>query len=328
MKISRSIAQEFEKQHEIAERIKKDVNSVLQTFCNKHGWIFEYRLKTEQSFAQRIELNIGEINDIYASTIIVPSHTFVERCVELFRENEVYKITLKQQKPEDLKVAKSSASEFLFNSVRLYCSIDDHDGLYNPHITNTLFEIQIKTLLEYAWDKAAHDTLYKTNKVSWSKERLFSQAKAMLENVELILSEYTSLSESVILNKENKNLNKIVDLIDLVENIWKHHDDKLPTDKKRLAQSINQVLKFSKLEQSDLKKILTEETNLNRGAHITNLSPYWVCLQSIGGELGWEKFLKMINKNSAKNRQKFVLISELDIPDSVDLSQYSNIIML
>ncbi|MBW5291214.1 MAG: hypothetical protein Rsou_0376 [Candidatus Ruthia sp. Asou_11_S2] len=273
---------------------------MLQTFCNKHEWVFEDRLKTELSFAQRVELNIGEINDVYASTIIVPSYVFVNQCVELFKEAKVYKIKLKQQKPENLTIANSNASEFLFNSVRLYCSIDDCDDLQTTNITNTLFEIQIKTFLEHAWDKAAHDTLYKTDKVLWSKERLFSQAKAMLENVELILSEHDSLSKSVILNKKNKKLNKIID----------------------------KVLKLSKLKQNDLKDILTKETALNRGACITNLSPYWVCFQSIGTDLGWETFLKKINSNLPNNGQKFMLISELDIPDSIDLSKYGKMTML
>ena len=52
-----------------------------------------------------------------------------------------------------------------------------------------IFEVQIKTILQHAWSIATHDLIYKTDTVSWPKERIAFQVKAMLEHAEIAIAE-------------------------------------------------------------------------------------------------------------------------------------------
>ena len=61
--------------------------------------------------------------------------------------------------------------------------------------------MQVKTFLQHAWGIATHDLIYKTDDVSWSRQRIAYQIKAMLEHAEMSIQEAGRLAEAVALSK-------------------------------------------------------------------------------------------------------------------------------
>jgi hypothetical protein len=68
------------------------------------------------------------------------------------------------------------------------------------------------------------------------KERIAYQVKASLEQAEVTISGVEELSKINELAKDNKEVQKVNKVINLILNHWKPED--LPSDRRRLAQNI------------------------------------------------------------------------------------------
>lgn len=326
MKISGSVMQKFKKQEENALKLQERINPIILSWCQNYGWFYTDRIKKDESYAQKVEQSRSNIiNDVYAGTIIVKNRLEVEKCCQLLEQN-IHGMLFQSKLPKDLNRATSSADIFRFDSVRMYFKAAKPD-IGEPDYLDEIFEIQIKTLLDDAWGKASHDFFYKTDEdISWAKQRLMFQIKALLENAEMALSDAEYLSKSELLQKsdyQSDNLNKIMEF-------YRKNWDKefLPKDLKRLAENTQDLLNYFPKEKNLewLVTLIESETADGRGSNIMNLSPYWIVVQSIIEQMGWESFLKTIN-NNLKNKKgnKFSIIRELERPEKINLDNFSNI---
>src|SRR5690606_19680800 len=130
-----------------------------------------------------------------------------------------------------------NTDSFPFDDLRLYCRIGNkHHYKIAPEVSNLIFEVQVKTFLQHAWSIATHDIIYKTDQISWGKERVAYQVKAALEQAEVAISGAKNLSTVKELSKENMLVKKINRVIILLSKHFKKED--LPDDKRRLAQNV------------------------------------------------------------------------------------------
>jgi hypothetical protein len=97
----------------------------------------------------------------------------------------------------------------------------------------------------------------------------------------------------------------------------------LPNDKKRLAEAIDNLIKNVGTDLDSFKSILDKETELGRGTKTLNLSPYAIIIQSLFNQME-EKIVKYLN--GPENRFKIYLHEELEIPDRIDTSTFTNAI--
>src|SRR6185295_542993 len=89
---------------------------------------------------------------------------------------------LDQHKNKQLEL--KGTHEFSFDDLRLYTKWKPDVTLPTPTFAGVVFELQIKTFLQHAWSIATHDLIYKTDSISWPKERVAFEIKAMLEHAE------------------------------------------------------------------------------------------------------------------------------------------------
>jgi ppGpp synthetase/RelA/SpoT-type nucleotidyltranferase len=320
MKISGSINSLYSQQQGYAKNIDKVLSSKMDDWCKEHGWFFEHRIKEVESYAQKIEQSyIGTVEDVYASTIIVRNKSEVVDCYTKLKDsNNRLGIRYIKMRPESLEITKSRPNIFEFDSIRMY---------FKPPIPimgtadyiDEIFEIQIKTLLEHSWDKAAHLSIYKSNgDVSWAKTRLVAQIKAMLETAELALIETESLSKSVVLQKENLDFENKNRISKIYTSTWPMAE--LPHNINRLSDNTIEFLKYINKDTAWLEELLKKECLENRGPKILNLSPYWIIVQASIRQLGWVSFLDALKKNHRFKKNKLPLIKELDFPELLNIT--------
>jgi len=329
MQVSYSIESLHKKHKECAAAIKNEYESQISDWCKKYKFHFYCRVKSVESFAQKMETTRGNRpDDVFAGTIVVKNRNEVKLAVDELKDKNPFNWRLIKKIPENFSKVNYSPAYFNFDSVRLYFIVDD-PYFKDPIFKDEIFEIQIRTLLDDAWGQAGHDFFYKTDeKLSWAKERLMYQIKALLENAEVALTEAEEISNLSILQIENRDINYLNDIMEFYIRTW--NKSALPKDMRRLSDNTKNLLYYLKKDFNfcDLETLIQLETKAGRGAKIINLSPYWIVVQSIAQKLGWEVFCERINLSLSQKRKSdlsFPLISELNLPDSLDFSKYAHI---
>lgn len=319
MKISSQIDSAYDNIKLSADDLSSYIEETLKQTCYERKWLYIARVKARESFAQKLETGryakIEDIDDIFACTIVVANIDEIKIADHLVRSH----FQIVARRPVDSKISPHSPENFSYDSLRLYCRVQGaHTSRQYGGMT---FEIQIKSFLEHAWAVATHDFNYKTERVSWSKSRIVAQLKAMLDNIELTISEADALHESEILDKNNDDYKNTNEYIDLYLKYWprKH----LPTDLRRLSECTGALINALKSNVTLLDKALAAETEAGRGAATLSLSPFQVCVQSMINQNpeAVKIFLKNVNPRDRKTfNYKLLLTSGMEIPAWLDIS--------
>lgn len=277
MKIPASIREVYEDQLPRYERLQKVVADKLLA-QKASGWHFEHRVKGPESFALKLESgrfhDPRQLEDFFACTLVVQNLTEVKKAYTLI--DGLFSIRYRRPFSDDETVKPPDA--FRFDDLRLYVAWRDDDALPPTGLSGVVFEVQIKTFLQHAWGIATHDLVYKTDAVSWPKERIAYQIKAMLEHAELSIQEAISLSSSATLPRYSKKSEELAKTIIFLKELWAPSD--LPKDLRRLAQNIIDLSEALQLDKDAIFNFVRSETAAGRGAQILNLSPYLIMLQS------------------------------------------------
>ena len=215
-------------------------------------------------------------------------------------ENAVHKlknlpyVVFRRQKPENLYKTQAQPDVFRFDAVRLYFSTKPSSRGKQP-IDDEVFEVQVKTFLEYVWGIVSHDLDYKSQKYSWSVGKVCSQIKAILDSAELALSEAELLSRSKVVNIVNDNYVEKQKYVDLFKS-W--HGIDLPEDLKRLTDNVQLLVSVFGLDADSLNCLLLKH-NVTTSL---SLSPFYMIVKGLLLEYKEEFFIKIQNYNK-KNKK-------------------------
>lgn len=334
MKISRTIEDRYAKQLESANIIKHKLSEAIANWCKQRGWHFEERIKQLESYAQKIEQSrIKLIDDVYATTIIVRNKKdIIDCCEQLEASTNVIGIRFIRRQPKSFNETYNEPDRFNFDSIRMYFNPPVAD-IGTPDYVNEIFEVQVKTLLEHAWDKATHASFYKSNEeLSWAKSRLISQTKALLETAELALIETDLLAQSSTLQKQNPKIDKLNAISTIYKTVWSA--TALPSDIKRLSENTISFLDYIGQDAKWLELLLNEECTAGRGSNLENLSPYWIVVQASIRKLTWNDFITKVNAKRSKmgvlNRkfEKLPLLKELELDEMSSISEADPVYIL
>lgn len=310
MKIAKAIRDTYNSAKGEYERLSEEVCAKLEPEVSSRGWFFASRLKQLESFALKIET--GRVNaprrmeDFFACTIIVPTLRQVS-VAEQFLE-EIYEVDARR--PKNDETTHKKASDFVFDDLRLYLKRRSSSTGRNDDLEGMTFEVQIKTTLQYAWGIASHDLIYKTDNLSWPKERIAFQIKAMLEHAEIAIAEVERLAASPTIAKKDQETADMLEIIHEIRGFWT--PDRLPSDIKRLAESILRVMKTCKLKSSELASLLDKEKR-RIGVLPANLSPYAFLIQALAHNPDLDFRTKL---TSGRNRQTKILIhNDMELPE-------------
>ena len=278
MKIPRSVRELYDRLSSRYIPLKQEVDQLLSGRRNT-SWHYESRLKSLDSFALKLESgrwkDEGEVDDLLAAVLVVDNLSSLHEAECLVdREFDVIK-----RRPTSRHCTTTKAESFPFDDTRLYVRWRADSEVPKPQYEGLLFEVQLRTYLQHAWNVATHDVVYKTERLEWPRERLAAQVRASLEQAEVALHEIDTLSKSDVLRRTDRDTEQISAVADLLEGSWER--ERLPSDIKRLSINVFALIMQMEISVSRLQVILSDEELVGRGARIQNLSPFGVIVQSL-----------------------------------------------
>lgn len=274
MKVPAAISTLYEQHREQIELLHSDVKDVVYELCSKNDWLFRSRIKSKESFSQKIEVSPSYkdngYDDFLGFEIVVNKKDEVALAVDKLKAIFLFL----NARPEDASKTKTFPDSFRFEEIRLYLKKAQPVGVEPKSFRNLPFEVQIKTVFSYAWSKATHDLIYKGSKVSWARERVSYQIKAVLEQSEYAISNIENTVDAFYPKHDRYEALKTV--VGLFER-WP--DALRPSDFKRCAENILECGKLMNLEPSIVSeelmdKLVTDLINKN-----LSTSPFYLSIR-------------------------------------------------
>jgi hypothetical protein len=323
MKIPGSIRTLYEEQYETNnDKLKPLVDNKIRSLKDER-WHYESRLKSLESYALKIESGRidkpSKLEDFFACTLVVENKTAIRKAEDLVKR--IFQVQ-ERRPPADNWTAKRSDA-FPFDDLRLYVKWKDNPALPPSDASAIVFEIQIKTFLQHAWSIATHDLIYKSDDVSWAKERIAYQIKAMLEHAEMSIYEAEKLAASAQLKKLNKHTDKMLKTLKFIKESW--DVDALPRNIVLLASNTLSLMEALNIDMAALKKILRDETKAGKGLKTLNLSPYGIIIQSL---VNREPARLVDYLSSGSGTFKVLIPKEIDLPEIADKGVLRNAIFV
>jgi len=296
--------------------VEIEVKDLLGTACAENGWVFQDRLKELDSFALKVldgRYDDYGLDDFYACTVVVPNLMSIETALKLIRAT----FRIEEEKPGD--VIRTRPTEFSFDSIRFYCRLPS--SLKPTLYQDLLFEIQVKTLLEHAWSKATHQFSYKSADVSWAKERLSAQIKAILNNVDLSILEMEKLSKSGVLDKKNPRYERLKSILEFLNTEFGVDSDK------RLAEHIDNLFGRTRVNIVQVQECLLKEAKEGRGINMKNLSTYSIILLSLLNQLP-ETIIPALKRDKNRFSSNIVIPAEVLSASGIDTTGFKDVNIL
>ncbi|MFN7919053.1 MAG: RelA/SpoT domain-containing protein [Bryobacteraceae bacterium] len=170
--------------------IRNRVREVLTPFADSKGYALAARIKSLESVSEKVETgrfkSFAQIDDLVAFAIVVPTLADEEAVLEFlagaFERNELHRRGSSRKAPD----------VFRFDGTRFIARLGRPRNV-SASVTSPLFslpfEIQIRSAFEHAWCVTTHALAYKSGDLSWGRQRLASQLRATVEQLDtLILS--------------------------------------------------------------------------------------------------------------------------------------------
>jgi hypothetical protein len=308
MKISRSVRDLYGDLLPRYDKLKALVDDRLHA-RKDHRWHYESRLKTEESYALKLETgrvrNPAAPEDFFACTVVVENRARIDEAeaavCDLF--------ALESRRPPRADFTHLPPHSFDFDDLRLYVRWRDDSTARPTGVDGTLFEVQIKTFLQHAWGIATHDFIYKTDDVDWSTSRIAYQVKAMLENAELSIAEAMRLTGSAMLSRTDRGHDEIKANIAGITSRW--DAALLPKDLRRLAQTVIDLSRALRIPLDDLWGMVDHATANGKGVRTLNLSPLSAIIEALIEQRGPDLFAPL---GHPKCRDYVFVPLEVDVP--------------
>ena len=289
--------------------LSEEVNGLLKSKVEQESWFFFSRIKDIENFALKIETgrvpDPWKMEDFFACTVVVATIGQIREAERLIKEH----FDFSHRRPESDTVTRKASSSFAFDDLRLYVARRSSASGRRPDLDGLVFEVQIKTTLQHAWSLATHDLIYKTNTVSWPRERIAYQVKAMLEHAEVAIAEADRLADAAGVSKRDGKTTSIVSLIEQLRETW--GDERLPEDVKRLAETVSQIFRAADLGIERFPEVIEAEKQ-RVGLLPRDLSPYAFTLQALAN-FDNDGFRRKFNR--ARLRTAILIHDGMDLPE-------------
>lgn len=306
MKIRAALRESWDSQKARYDELSRLVDALFRLECAARRWHYEARVKELDSFAMKVETGrvsaLEGLEDFFGCTLVVQNSSQIPDAISYIES--VCDVAYRRP-PVDTETPHRS-SNFAFDDLRLYVRLKPPAGARPSPADGLLFEVQLKTFLMHAWSIATHDLLYKTDQLSWARERIAFQVRAMLEHAEITIQQADQLSAATQLAREDRettDLKVIMAALDL----WPA--DQLPRDKRRLAQNVRGMLRAMKIEGTSYAAWLTDA--VAAGPLPLDVGPYQHAVQMVlQHELA--RFRRFTEQRAGRTK---VVLYEADRPD-------------
>ncbi len=321
MKVAKPVRDIYYDQRPNYDLLASRVADILKVRSEEMGWFYISRVKSMESFAQKIETGRvkcpSAMEDFFACTLVVPTSDHVGLASNLIRAQ----FEVSYQRPQNVRKTHKPSSSFVFDDFRMYVKMKGIDVDRKRSLKGIVFEVQIKTILQHAWAIATHDLIYKSASADWPLERIAYQIKAMLEHAEIAIFKATDLAQAPAVDKKDKRTADITQLLRYIENTWDR--DRLPENLRRLSESIFEVLTICDLRVDRFPTIIEDEQRRFGGLPL-DLSPYAFTVQALANSSVIDLEEKL---NSDRTDVRVVTHSGMELPDWM-LGDHSRIVYL
>lgn len=283
MIVAKEIKQRYDYSVPHILKLGEKVNQTLMKFCEDNNFAYTYRYKTLESLIEKIESGRYEtwddIDDLFASTIIIPSLGKEADVIEFIKE--IFELISIIPKGATLQ----SPDIFRFDSTRIVCKIPPSPLSETTIFDNLRFEVQIRSAFEHAWTVTTHPLAYKTDTLTWNILRLVSQLKASVEQLDMLVIGASNISRHIKKHPWPELEAKIM-LIEFVKEKIEQHaipKESEPKDLSRFCDNIISLTKYFikdkppkiKSKVKEICKIIEEEIEkFGEGSFPKSLSLY------------------------------------------------------
>lgn len=275
MKVRAPVRQAYAEQQPIYAALQSRVDDIFSKPCHDRRWHYESRVKEETSYALKIETGrvaaLDNLEDFFGCTVVVRNSSEIQDAVRFVNDH----CSIEYRRPKSRRITPNRASTFEFDDLRLYVKLKPSTATPPRPEDGKLFEVQVKTFLFHAWAIATHDLMYKSDEVSWGRERIAFQVRAMLEHAETTIQQAAALAAAANLEREDKATEDLRKIIQVVKAIWPA--DQLPMDLRRLSQNIRELLSMLGIARTRWKALL--EAERARGPLPLDENPYQVSVR-------------------------------------------------
>lgn len=319
MKTASALRASYDRQRPGYDALRSVVDDLLRRSCADRRWHYESRVKELVSYALKVETGrvsaLDGVDDFFAASIVVRNGGEIESAVALVETIA----DIQFRRPKDPALSPHRPASFEFDDLRLYVKLKEQPGMAPGPEVGLLFEVQVKTFLFHAWAIATHDLTYKADDVSWGRERLAAQVRAMLEQAEITIQGAGALSSLGSLARENNETKVLRQVIRITKDTW--ISEQLPSDVRRLAGNILTVLKAIEVSVERWVELLS--TELLTGPLPLSENPYQVTVRLL---LQSER--QAVERFAVKNgkQPKLVIYSSAELPAWIEDLPARNII--
>lgn len=172
------------------------VEPTVRNWCVSHDYFFRGRVKAAESLGEKLEGgrfgSWDEIDDLYACSVVVPTALHVDGTLEFL--TAVFELVEQRGRG----IAQKPPNVFRFDAPRCVLRLKPQEGLERPAgLEDLLFEVQVLTALDYAWQVATHDPIFKGDRVDWRRDRLAAHLKASVEQADSLIAAFDHAVEAI-----------------------------------------------------------------------------------------------------------------------------------
>ena len=321
MKVRLELREAYAAQKPGYDELRALVDDLLAPRCRANRWHYESRVKEEESYALKIETGrvpkLNELEDFLGCSIVVRNSSEIAAAVAQVETA----FDIQRRRPPDATSTAHRPSSFEFDDLRLYVKLKVDPAVNRTPTNYALFEIQVKTFLFHAWSIATHDLIYKADDVNWGRERIAFQVRAMLEHAEITIQQAAQLSDIEALNRKDRLTEELLAIIVELKSRWPV--EQLPSDIRRLAQNIHELLRMVRVAHARWGELLDIEAT--KGPLPLDENPYQVT-----GRLLFEHESDKVKAyiEDPQGRAKMVVYETVPVPAWFDAAATRNLIRL
>jgi len=219
------------------ETLEREVRGAMEKLAKDRGYLYSGRIKTVASLAEKIDLgriaSFTDLDDAYAGTIVIPTYAH-ESDVRQFLSAAFFEVRVRARGE-----ASKASDSFRFDSTRVYLTLRRPEEATSEH-QRLLFEVQILSAFDYAWQKVTHDLVYKHETVDWQRSRAAAQMKAVVEQLDAIAQHFDSFAPTVARSNwpEIDAKNETVSHLESLFTLGKLPEELKPAFASRVAEAV------------------------------------------------------------------------------------------
>jgi len=245
------LSAQFSSELTLLGTLRTHVDDVLRPYADAKDYLYTSRVKGVASMLQKLETgrwSSAELDDALGATLVVATLGDVKACIDNLPKRVVIDPALSKRTADHSK----DPDVFRFDDERLVCRLTAPAGAatQGERVWTRPFELQVKTIQQFAWGKITHPLVYKGDRFDWRMSRLAAQLRALAEQADLLYAEFKTIGAKI--DRRSSRKGNVLDQLGRDLEAWLKvglvPDDAIPPSPVRLVESLDALCRGLGLE--------------------------------------------------------------------------------